>query len=439
MYKRLSAILFPLTLVALIGLGVWGYQENKEKNTILIKAENQYQRAFHELNYYTDQLNTELGNVAVVNPTSPNFYRKELANIWRLTSEAQNRISQLPLAMVPLSKTQEMLHQMSKFSYQTSIRDMTSKPLTTEEKKTLNDLYARSNDIKGELVKVQSEILAKNLRWMDVEQALASQKENLDNAIIDGMQAMDKKVSGYEKIQWSPSVVSGQNRLLNDLPGADATADEIRTKAAGFFGMTDGSALTVKEHGKGTDSPTYTVTKDGYSLDYSKKGGCFLQFMNPRQVTQKNIDMRAARDAALDFLDKHGFHDMTPVSYDEYGNSAALTFARRSNDVTLYPEKVMVNVALDNGDITDMEAIEYAFEHKERKVGKAKISPEQAKKELNPKLVIQDQDMCLIKNELNEEVLCYEFFGKLNDISYRIYINADTGEEEKIEQSSKSL
>jgi spore germination protein len=60
-YRRIAAILFPIAVIALIGTVVWGYQENQDKNAVLIKAENQYQRAFHELNFHLDQLQDELG------------------------------------------------------------------------------------------------------------------------------------------------------------------------------------------------------------------------------------------------------------------------------------------------------------------------------------------------------------------------------------------
>ena len=83
MYKRLSAILFPVTAVLLIGALVWGYQENQEKNSILIKAENQYQRAFHDLSYHVDKLHTELGNTLAVNSASTGAQRKGLVKIGR--------------------------------------------------------------------------------------------------------------------------------------------------------------------------------------------------------------------------------------------------------------------------------------------------------------------------------------------------------------------
>src|SRR5690625_7159113 len=43
MYKRMSFILFPVLVLGLVGAIIWGYQVNQEKNSVLIKAENNYQ------------------------------------------------------------------------------------------------------------------------------------------------------------------------------------------------------------------------------------------------------------------------------------------------------------------------------------------------------------------------------------------------------------
>ncbi len=48
--------------------------------------------------------------------------------------------------------------------------------------------------------------------------------------------------------------------------------------------------------------------------------------------------------------------------------------------------------------------------------------------------------MALIENEQSEKVLTYEFGGSINGSSYKIFINAENGNEESIEQirSAKS-
>ena len=444
MYSRLSIVMFPILLVALIGAGVWGYLEHQEKNSILIKAENQYQRAFHDLSFHVDKLHSELGNTLAVNTASQDSYKKGLVNVWRITSQAQSEINQLPLTLLPFNKTEEFLSNMANFSYKAAMRDLNKQPLSQEEMGTLNALYQHASEISTSLRAMQSQVLASNLRWMDVETALATEKEPLDNAIIDGFQTVDKKVSEYSDVKWSPTVMNMyQKRDMNMLSGNDVTAEEVKTKAAKFLNMSDASTLQVVENGAGTEFHSFSVTaprnqsSDGVHLDYTTKGGQLLWFNAPRTVAEKKMDARQARDTAAEFLDSHDYKNMTAVSYDEYSNNANITFASRKNDVINYLDKVSVKVAMDNGEILGLQANDYVFDHKDREFKAPKITAEEARKSLNPNLKVDREALALIRNDSQEEVLCHEYTGRINGGIYRIYINGETGVEEKIDRLGK--
>ncbi|MCD1260192.1 germination protein YpeB [Paenibacillus athensensis] len=444
MYKRLSIVMFPFLAIALIGAGVWGYLEHQEKNTILIKAENQYQRAFHDLSYHIDKLHTELGNTLAVNsPTEPS-YRKGLVNVWRLTSQAQSDINQLPLTLLPFNKTQDFLANMANFSYRMAVRDTTRQPLSEDELKTLNALYQHAGDLTGEIRGVQDKVIASNLRWMDVESALASQKEVRDNAIIDGFATVDKKVSAYPELNWGPANLNVfQANNVQALNGKDMTPDEIKAKAVEFLGQggqsADPSAMTVVENGSSApEYQSFSVLLSGQAggsdthMDFTKKGGQLIYYMKPRTVTESKYTWRQARDIAGEFLDQHGFPDMSAVSFDQYQNVADIIFAKRQNDVTVYPQRVSVKVALDTLEVTGIQASDYVFAQGERKIGKPRIDVAAAKKTLNPGMEVKSENLAIIKNDLDQEVLCHEFLGQFNGQLYRVFVNADTGEEEKI-------
>ncbi|MCL6459237.1 MAG: germination protein YpeB [Gorillibacterium sp.] len=440
MYKRISAILMPIALVAAIGLGVWGYQVNNEKNLVLIKAENQYQRSFQDLTFHMDQLQTELGNMIAVTPSTQHYYRRQTINIWRITNQAKNEITQLPLTLLPFDKSQELLHNLATFAYQTSIRDLDKKPLTNEEIKTMKSLFERSKNINKDLQKVQQSVLSKSLRWMDVEVALASQKENTDNVIIDGFKTLNKKVEGYSEVDYGPSSLeSKKSKNLNNLPGKMVSAQDVRKKAADFLQISNATGLKIKENGAGTELNTYTVTgssskEEQVYLDFSKKGGHLLQFMRPRNISQKVLDLAGAREAGEDFLNEHGYADMVAVNFDEYANTAAITFAHRREGVVIYPEAIMLNVAMDNGDITDMRTAEYYLEGQEKQpIAEPKLTEAEAKKELNSNFKVASINRAVIESEINERVPCYQFLGKINDENYKVFINSDTGYEEKVE------
>ncbi|NHN28749.1 germination protein YpeB [Paenibacillus agricola] len=444
MYSRLSIVMFPILLIFLIGAGVWGYLEHQEKNAILIKAENQYQRAFHDLSFHVDKLHTELGNTLALNTASQDSYKKGLVNVWRITSEAQSEINQLPLALLPFNKTEEFLANMANFSYRAAVRDLGKQPLNDGEIQTMNALYQHSDEISTALREMQTKVLANNLRWMDVETALATQKEPLDNAIIDGFQTVDKQVADYKDVKWSPSVMSTfQKNDVNMLPGSEATVDEVKQKAAQFLNISDPSTIQAVENGAGTEYQSISVTipkensVEGIQMDYTRKGAQLLWYSASRDVTEKKLDIRQARDAAAEFLDMHGYPDMTSVSYDEYNNIANVTFASRQNDTINYIDKLAVKIALDDGEAIGLQATDYVFGHKERQIPPPKLNSAEARKVLNSDLQVDHEAMALILNDLQEEVLCYQFIGRINGGIYRIYINAETGVEEKVDYLRK--
>ncbi|WP_110932469.1 germination protein YpeB [Paenibacillus bouchesdurhonensis] len=444
MYKRLSAILFPIATVLLIGSLMWGYQENQEKNAILIKAENQYQRAFHNLSFHVDKLHGELGNTLAVHSASTGTQRKGLVNVWRITSEAQNEINQLPLTLLPFNKTEEFLSRISKFSYQAGVRDLTKQPLSENEMKNLKELYKSSAQISKQLQEVQDKALSKRLRWMDVETALANPNDPQDNTIIDGFKTVDKKVGEYPELDWGPSVSSIYNkRSVKKLGGQPVTAHDIKSKAARFAGVHSPQNIKVTENGKGTEWASYTAKVQGgdkaesVTLDFTRHGGHLINYWSDRHIGPKAISHETARERADQFLKNKGYTDLTPVTYDEYDNIGSFTFVKKDGDVLIYPEKISIRVAMDNGHVIGMQASDYVYEQqdgKDRKLSKPKLSAEQARKYLNPEYKEQYHRLALIENDLSEKVLTYEFGGAINGSRYRIYLNADNGNEEIVEQ-----
>ncbi|WNS44473.1 germination protein YpeB [Paenibacillus sp. MMS20-IR301] len=442
MYKRLSAIMFPLTALLLLGALVWGYQENQEKNSILIKAENQYQRAFHDLSFHMEQLHGELGNTLAVNTTSNGRHRKGLVNVWRLTSQAQNEINQLPLTLLPFSETEEFLSKISNFSYKAAVRDFTKKPLTEGEMANLKTLYANSAEISKDLQTVQDKVISNRLRWMDVETALATEEKAEDNTIIDGFKTVDKRVAAYPELDYGPSVASiYDKRSVKKLGGKPVTPEQIKAKALKAAGMQGNADVKIQENGKGTEWASYTATviskdhKEPVSMDFTAEGGLLISYNDSREVGPAKVSMKQAVVKAGEFLEKKGYPAMTAVSADRYDNLGNLTFVSSQDGVLIYPEKVTVRVGLDTGEPTGFQASDYVHEHKEkREIPQPQLSLEEVRKLLNPEFKELYNRLAWIENEDAVELLTYEFGGKINGSQFRVYLNAADGNEEAVEQ-----
>lgn len=436
----IRSILVAFLAVAVVSTGYWGYQEHQEKNSILIKAENNYQRAFHDLTYHLDQLHDEIGSTLAMN--SKDQLSPSLADVWRVTSLAQGELGQLPLVLMPFSKTEEYLYKIGNFSYRNAIRDLDNEPLTAEEIKTLGQLYEQSGDIKKEMRQVQSMVLDENLRWMDVELALASEVEPLDNGIVDGFKIVDEKVNGFSEVDWGsdlPQLQANDEQLKANLNGKEISEAEAKEIALKFVGMKKAD-IKIEETGEGLAYESYSVKindpkheVDIY-MDISKKGGHPIWLLQDRQVGEAKISLNEASNKAKELLEKNGINDMQLVNSKQYDAVGVFNFAYLKDNVRVYPDSIIIDVSLEDGEIIGYEASAYLTNHRDREVGDPQITLEEAKQGLNPSLEVMEHHVALIKNDINEEVLTYEFFGVINNDTYRIFINAKDGNEEKVEK-----
>ncbi len=75
-------IMIGVLALGVAGTAFWGYQEHQEKNAVLIQAENNYQRAFHELSYHMDILHDKIGTALAMN--SKESLSPQMIEIWSL-------------------------------------------------------------------------------------------------------------------------------------------------------------------------------------------------------------------------------------------------------------------------------------------------------------------------------------------------------------------
>lgn len=433
-------ILIAILAIGVAGTAFWGYQEHREKNAVLLHAENNYQRAFHDLTFQIDLLNDKIGSTLAMN--SRNSLSPALADVWRITSEAHNDVGQLPLTLLPFNKTEEFLAKIGDFSYRTAIRDLDKEPLSDKEYASLKTLYKQSGDIQKELRKVQHMVLENNLRWMDVELALATQEEPVDNTIIDGFKTVEKTVSEYDEANFGPTFTNMQEKDENfqKLKGETISKREAMAVAKKYTNFKNNAEAKVIENGKGSDYGFYSVSiqddKSGLeaNMDITKKGGYPIWFILSRDVKDQKISLNQASNDAIQFLKENGFKDLDLFESSQYDNIGVFTFVAKQNDVRIYPDSIKVKVALDNGEMVGLSASDYLKSHSTRNIPEPSIKEDEARTKVNPNLKVQEHRLAVILNDINEEVFCHEFLGTLDNDTYRIYINAETGLEEKVEK-----
>jgi len=424
--------------VGVAGTAAWGYMEHQEKNAILIQAENTYQRAFHELTYNIDLMHDKIGTAIAMN--SRERLSPQLAEIWRLTSDSLSNVGQLPLTLLPFNKTEEFLSDIGEFTYRTAIRDLKKDPLSDKELETLENLYTQAGEIKDELRQVQHTAMENNLRWMDVQLALATEDEKADNTIIDGFKTVEKKIEGFAEgnIDSSISGTSSEDHKYENVTGTKIDEEKALEYSRDLFNIKQKQDLRITGTGDGADIPLYSISyndgdKSAY-LDLTQQGGHPIILLVDRAVKEKTISLNDGFKKAEEYIEKHKFEDMELLNSSEYGNVGIYTFIYNQNGVRVFSDAIEVKVALDNGDILGLTANNYYLNHHKREIPEPTLSSEEARDFVNPNVDIQEEYLAVISNDLGEEVLTYEFLGILGDDTYRIFINAKDGTEEKVEK-----
>lgn len=437
-------IIIAILAVAVAGTAYWGYQEREEKNAVLLQSENNYQRAFHDLTYQIDLLNDKIGTTLAMNSRSS--LSPALTEVWRITSEAQNDVGFLPLGLLPFNKTEEFLSEIGNFSYQTAVRDLENEPLTEDEYAVLQNLYEQSGEIQSELRDVQTKVIENNLRFTDIEMALAAGEEVQDNSIIDGLEVVEQKVTGYsEASQFGPSYVTYKQKeqSFRNLTGKEISKDEALDIARRFVPTySDEMEMSIKENKEGSDFKFYSIdiddpkTDSQAHLDVTKVVGYPIIFMNNREIGKATLSLNEAAEKAKNFLEKQNYTSMDLFESSQYDSVGIFNFVHLENGIRVYSDSIKVKIALDDGDVIGYSAEDYLQTNKEREILEPAITVEEAKAKINSNVDIMENRLAIITNSLGEEVLCHEFIGVINNDTYRIYINAQTNAEELVEKLS---
>ncbi|MCO7127049.1 germination protein YpeB [Sporolactobacillus shoreicorticis] len=426
-----------IAVALLIGLGVWGYQEHQMKKTVMINAENHYQQAFHELTYYVDSLEESLGTALAMQ--SRESMRPQLVETWRLSALAHAAANELPLTFLPFNRTNEFLAHVGEFTYNTGVKTINDRPLSSKEFKNLTKLYSESMTIRDELRDVQAKVMAQHLRWMDVEQALKSKKQNQDNQVIDGMKRVDGQATEYTQSfsPENPHNVVLEKKKINPMKGAQVKSSQAIENLKKWVNKPHAQTRKVTQTGKGSNVPAYEILMNdkGRSLNASvtKKGGHITWFLFERPVKKETINLYDASKRSENFLKQRQVKDMILTKRNKYNHVAVLTYVLQKKGVRIYPASMRIKVALDNGEILAFDQTDYLFNKYDHVPLQPKLSEKEARKQLNSNLNVQESELAVFQNPMLKNVLCYEFFATRNNDTYRVMLNADNGDQEKIE------
>ena len=421
-----------LSVILLIVIAILGYNLYEQKNKYATITENDYNKAFYELVDYVQNVKTYLAKTMV--SKTAEHGAEMLTHVWRESNLAQSYLGMLPIESQELENTEKFLNQISEFSYSLSRKTIEGNELSDDDMSKIKELYNYSNDLSNTLNEMSDELNNGILKWAD----LMKNTESSEIAEVSGFDVVEDNFHEFTGLiydgAFSEHITSSEKKGLT---GEDIDEETAKQKAEEFIGKDKIKKTKSNGYVENGDIPVYrfeitTNEEQNIGISISKKGGHVVFLNYNRNVTEEKISPEEAVQKGKEYLNNKGFPNMQETYYLKENGFITVNYAYKQNNVVIYPDLIKVKIALDNGEIIGLESTGYLNNHYERNISKNLISIEDAKKQLTNNIEIKSEGLAIIPTEWNTEILCYEFKGKVEDIDFIAYINAETGEEEDI-------
>ena len=441
--NKLRTLICILSIVSLFLLTGMIYQTASAK-TLSQQAENKYMSAFYDLCDYLDDIDVLIEKTML--SSSPKQIASTATQIYMQTASAKICLSQLPLSDINLDKTSKFLVQAGDYASFLSAKSVNGEEISDKEFENLSVLSKHAKKISSLMENTREKIYNGTLSFVKSKKEIAH-AEDEENSITKDFSALENEFIEYPSLiydgPFSDHIITQESSFLK-FKGQVTDTMALRS-ASEILGKDRAEGLSLEDEGSGAIE-TYIFKKESkertLSVAITKQGARLLWMLDNREVKSEQISIEKAQSLAKDFLQKAGYENMKESYFDKSGNVATLNFAFTQNGITIYPDLVKVNVALDNGEILGIEANGYLMNHKNRTVPDDIIDENTAKTRIRKHLDISDVSLAVIPVLRGREVLCYELKGAFDDRNFLIYINAQTGEDERIlmlEESAEGI
>lgn len=437
-----------LGLALLISLG-WGWNEYRLAGEYRIAAENNNRRALNDFASHLDQVETDMakGNVAS-NPAQKILY---LSQVSSKSDAALKDFAQIPAQQTGLSYVGQFLTQSGDFTRTMAQRIAGGGTISAEEEKILRDMHERLMPVNQQVQDLILRMDTEKLVWTDPDPTLRQRLglgTQVAEAAADGSEVPSKSVrSGLDQLDASlqklpPFSYTGEyaTRVVEKplgLPTGDVTRDQSLEKARDFLnkaGHADASPEFAGES-QGPMNGYIWNFKESY-LEVSRQGGVITLYRDQRSIEPKTLSVEEASNKAKAVLQSLGWQ-LAITSSEEFGSYVQFDAVVEKDGVRIYPDKVRLMIALDNGQLVGFDASPfYAFHHE--RTFPTKLTMEQAVRKLRLNFQVLESRLAVIAKSGNQEVYCYEFRGRYQGEEYLIYLNASNGAEEKIQRIIKT-
>jgi len=166
-------------------------------------------------------------------------------------------------------------------------------------------------------------------------------------------------------------------------------------------------------------------------LEVTKQGGVVSIYRDKREINERKLGLEETVGKAKDILKKLGWSSMVITTTQDLGETFQIDAVHFESGFKIYPDKLRLIIATDNGQLVGLDSTPYYAFHHDRNLNTV-LSLEEAKAKLDKNLQVKESSLAVIAKIGTQEANCYEFIGIGYGEEYLVYINAIDGSEEKI-------
>lgn len=436
-----SIMYFILTVFAVVSIVSLTYgitAENKSIVTERMMSAN-YQHAFKELVSGVSDVDTSLQKSLIV--TSPTMAGAVCSELYATAQTAEMALGVLPFTASEMEKTAGFLNRVGDYALSLSQKAYKGESFSEKDLENLRALSDVASVMSQNLKSIEdglgSELVTLDQYQRTIQQADQSEEQTIPQTLADSMSIAETEFPEVPSLiydgPFSEHLANVSPRLLENCEDINET--QGRDIAAGFIGARKELVYPSGEMDGSIPCWRYECDVRGskVAICVSKCGGKVLSVLSPRLVENAKIDAKRALDAAKTFLQQKGFDSLKESYYMISNNVLTANFAYEQDGVICYSDLIKVGIALDDGTLKSFEASGYITSHYVREFTEAKVTMQQAQGKVPGDLKVNSSRVALIPTAGKSEVLCYEFeCADANGQKYMIYVNAVTGEQEKI-------
>lgn len=441
--------------VGILGVGLvlslaWGFTEYRQATQLETTNANQYQRSLKDFASQLDQLETDLAKGRVAATSSQKVLY--LSQAGSISEAAVKDLAQLPAEQNGLNYIGEFLNRTGDFTKSLAYQISVGHTPNTEEEKNLANVHERVLAINREVQDLVERVDNEGLAWVDntsiwnrrgglwrtgTAEAAAESADGPASSVRSGLDQLNASLQKLPPFSYVGEYESRSVKEPLGLPKQEVDKETALRAAKDFLSKVGYSGSNLEFSGVSQGALGVYIFKQGdIFMTVSKRGGKVLIYRDQREFSERTMNSEQAKEKVAQTL-KDLEWNMVLTSAEDFGGYLQLEYVLDQGGIRYYPDKLRVSVALDKGQIIGYDSTPYYAYHQKRNFTK-KLTLEQAKAKLRRGFEIKENRMAVIPVMGNREVMAYEFRGMYQGEEYLVYINAESGVEEKIQRIIKT-